>query len=73
MLLVTKYVNENVDSAQRATILSIQNFYVNIFYSVALIIAGISLTLVEMNLVLIMMGISTFAIAIPYVKVASSK
>lgn len=70
---ISKYVNENTYSSQRATIFSIQNFYINIFYSIALIIVGALLTMLAMSLILIIMGVSTFMIALPYVKSSYSE
>lgn len=64
--LLETYINNHIKSHQRATILSIQSLSLNIAYTVYIFTGGVFLDKFSMNTVLVMLGVTTFVMTMPY-------
>lgn len=65
-VLIETYINKHINSKQRATVLSIQNLSISIAITISVLIGGLFLDMFSLNQVLIVLGILTFVIIIPY-------
>ncbi|MBU7046704.1 MAG: MFS transporter, partial [Theionarchaea archaeon] len=64
--LIETYINNHIESHQRATVLSIQSFSLNMAYTVYIFTGGVLLDMFSMNTVFMMLGVTTFVMTMPY-------
>ncbi|MBI4163685.1 MAG: MFS transporter [Candidatus Aenigmarchaeota archaeon] len=65
-MIINNYINHNVKSSQRATILSIQSFIANIGFLVTSITVGVMIDFITVQNMFLALGLFTLVLGIPY-------
>ena len=72
-IIINNYINHNIDSSSRATVLSIQSFIDNIVKTTLIVFIGHLADLYSIDVVLIFLGISMGLLSIPFLVLRYSK